>query len=131
MISSDISKYEQRLFLYNSVYNYQLDYEYTILAYYNNIKNIQKPFINILNFTQNLTSNLLMNYKFYDNFCSSTSSLDFSETLDLDIGTFYSSSSCIIEDGEKYLLLVRYVNYKINPDGKYSNCTVLFQFINY
>lgn len=123
MISPDISKYEQSLFLYNSIYNYQLDYEYTILAYYNNINNIQKPFINILNFTESLTNNLLMNYKFYDNLCSSTSTLDFSEVLHLDIGTFYSSSSCIIEDGEKYLLLVRYVNYKINPDGKYSNCT--------
>jgi tetratricopeptide (TPR) repeat protein len=123
MISSDISKYEQCLFLFNSVYNYQLDYEYTILAYYNNIINIQKPFVNILNFTETFTKNLLNNYKFYDNYCCSKSTLDFSETLHLGIGTFYSSSSCIIEDGEKYLLLVRYVNYKINPDGKYSNCT--------
>ena len=123
MISSDISSYEQCLFLFNSVYNYQLDYEYTILAYYNNISNIQKPFVNILNFTETFTKNLLNNYKFYDNYCCSKSTLDFSETLHLGIGTFYSSSSCIIEDGEKYLLLVRYVNYKINPDGKYSNCT--------
>ena len=122
MISSDVSKYQQCLFLFHSVYNYQLDYEYTILAYYNNVSTIQKPFINILNFTETLTNNLLANYKFYDNFCSSESTLDFSETLHLDIGTFYSSSSCMIEDDENYLLLVRYVNYKINPDGKYSNC---------
>lgn len=128
MISPDISKYEQCLFLYHCVYNYQLDYEYTIIAYYNNIHTIQNPLVHIMNVTDIYTNSLLKNYKFYDNLCASQTILDFSEILDLEIGTFYSSSSCIIETEGGYLLLVRYVNYKINPDGTYLNCTNIISF---
>lgn len=124
MVSLDVSVYDQCLFLYNSIYNYQLDYEYTILAFYNHITNIQKPFVNILNFTSTFTNNLLCNYKFYDHYCSAKSIIDLSETLTFDIGTFYSSSACILKNNTKddeYSLLVRFVNYKINPDGSYLN----------
>jgi hypothetical protein len=57
------------LFLQNDKYVFKLDYEYTIIAYYLGIKNINNEIINVLNHCNesNITNNLLNNMKFYRN----------------------------------------------------------------
>lgn len=121
IISKDVSVYNRCLFFHNSVYDYEVDYEYTIIAFYNNVSEIQKPTINILNYTDKYTQNLLSNYKYYNNHLLSNSCIDLSETFPIDkIGDFYSSSASILsKSNNEYFLLVRYVNYKVCPNGSY------------
>jgi len=56
------------LFLHNDVYSHKLYYEYTIIAFYNNIKNINHEIINVLNHSNDNTinNNVLQNLKFYN-----------------------------------------------------------------
>ena len=55
------------LFLHNDVYKYKLYYEYTIIAYYVGIKNINNEIITIMNYKTDgrELDNLLANMKFY------------------------------------------------------------------
>lgn len=123
MIPTDLSVYHQCLFFHNSVYDYELDYEFSIIAYYNQEDNIQKPFLNIIRFTDKFTKNMLCNYKYYNNKLTNIFCVDFSETIEIEnLGTFHSSSGCLVEEDKNgYMFLVRYVNYKISPNGTYSD----------
>lgn len=112
------------LFFYNDIYEYKLDFEYCIIAYYNNIKNIETPMISIMNKTDKYHSYLLSNFKFY--YPIYYPSLEYKYTEDIikiykeKEYKFYSSSSSLLLFPEYNILLVRYVNYYILENGKYQ-----------
>jgi tetratricopeptide (TPR) repeat protein len=118
------------LFLHNDVYKFKLYYEYTIIAAYNGIKNINDEIINILNFCNNDNDidNLLSNMKFYKNILELNSKIILDDSIKTNINNeeaiFYSSSSCLLKnnDNNGYIMNTRYVNYIINDQGNYLNC---------
>lgn len=120
---------ENYLFLHKDVYNYKLDYEYSIIAYYLGFKNINNEIVSILNnsLDPNITNSLFGNMKYYKNSLSAKHTIIFDDRFhgkvkDEDI-LFYSSSSCLLpKKGGGYKLNIRYVNYYITETGAYLNC---------
>jgi tetratricopeptide (TPR) repeat protein len=117
------------LFLHNDIYTYKIDYEYTIFAFYNNVKNISEQFIKVLNNSQDdsVNSNLFSNMKFYKCVLSADKKITFSNVSKIKVNNedieFNSSSSCLIKSKNNgYLMNMRYVNYYINSGGSYLNC---------
>jgi tetratricopeptide (TPR) repeat protein len=114
------------LFLQNDVYTNKLYYEFTIIAYYLGIKNINNEIVKILNTKNNDTQNLLSNFKFYDNKLQSIKIIELSNSFEQKINNvltkFVSSSSCMIPNNYGYSMNLRYVNYNITSNGSYENC---------
>ena len=122
---------EEHLFLQNDVYTYKLAVEYTILACYLNIKNIDAEVVQIFNACTDsgVLSNLLSNMKFYKHILlppdSSIKSFDtiLDLTIDDELIRFTSSSSCLLPKksggGGGYWMNIRFVNYTINARGQY------------
>jgi tetratricopeptide (TPR) repeat protein len=118
------------LFLENDIYTYKCAYEYFIVAYYSQIKNINDELITIFNkcSDESLFRNVLSNMKFYTFVLKQEKTHDFSFYLNHTLNNidyhFNSSSSCIIPNKEKdgYLFNVRLVNYKVNETGGYGGC---------
>ena len=114
------------LFLQNDVYTNKIYYEYTIIAYYLGIRNVNNEVVKILNTLNNDTQSLLSNLKFYDNILKSkkliTLNNSFEKKINLEIIKFVSSSSCMIPNKDGYSMNLRYVNYNITPNGSYENC---------
>jgi len=114
------------LFLESDVYTYLLEYEYSIIAYYLNIKNINNEIITIFNncYDGNNINNLLINMKFYNNVLKVPNiTYNFNNKIKHKInGKFYdftSSSSSIIQNGSNgYFMNIRYVNYELINDYK-------------
>jgi hypothetical protein len=133
-------KQAEAMELYNTIdiedilfpaYEWQLEYEYSILAYYIGIRNINDAVVAILNKCPDasIITSLLSNMKFYQDILSAQETLDFSSDLIHMLNgkeyTFHSSSSCIIPNvnHDGYLLNVRFVNYRIDNAGCYHDCT--------
>jgi tetratricopeptide (TPR) repeat protein len=118
------------LFLHNDIYTSNIYYEYTIVAAYLGIKNINKEAVIVLNNSHDdgIINNLLTNMKFYKDVLVSTQVLNMDNKISINVNNeileFYSSSSCIIPNKSTngYLMNVRYVNYYIDSNGKYLNC---------
>lgn len=118
------------LFLHNDVYTYKLDYEYSIIASYLGINNINDNIVNIFNNCDetDIINNTLSNMKFYNFILKPTDKIDLSFTEERIIGEklvkFNSSSSCIIHNKNKdgYLFNIRLVNYRIDSNGCYHEC---------
>lgn len=116
------------LFLHNDVYTYNIYFEYSIVAAYLGIKNINNPIIQILNncTDKKLINNLLQNMKFYKYILTQKNNIVFTDKtiscLNNNNIDFFSSSSCIIKNNNTYLMNVRYVNYCIDNNGRYLNC---------
>ncbi len=115
------------LFLQNNVYTYLLDYEYSIFAFYLNVKNIRKESVAILNNCDDgaIITNLFENLKFYNNVLKTTDlinlSFSFEKTIHDKPAMFNSSSSCLLpkKDGTGYIINYRLVDYKILDNGAY------------
>ena len=122
-------KWEDYLFLQNDVYRYKLEYEYSIIANYIDVKIINEQIITILNncSDQHIINNLLSNMKFYKDVLSAKKNIHFGFSFNHLINDQYfhfnSSSSCIIPDKNNsgYLINVRNVNYKIDSGGYYND----------
>jgi tetratricopeptide (TPR) repeat protein len=118
------------LFLHNDVYKYRLYYEYTIIAAYNGIKNINDEVIKVINNNHNGSevANLLSNIKFYKDILPVKTKYILDNSIISEINNekiiLTSSSSCLIKNNTKtgYMLNIRYVNYLINEGGGYLNC---------
>jgi len=118
------------LFLHNDIYTDKIYYEYTIIACYLGVRNINNEVITILNNSRDNceTNNLLSNMKFYKDILTSTSKIILDDTVIKNINNedikFYSSSSCLIPNSNNngYLMNIRYVNYYINDGGCYLHC---------
>ena len=118
------------LFLQNDVYVYKLDYEYSIIAAWNGIRNINDNLITIFNNCKDnsIIQNTLTNMKFYKDILKPINLIDLSNSfpsiLNDKYNNFSSSSSCIIpsENKKGYIGNIRYVNYIITENGSYINC---------
>jgi tetratricopeptide (TPR) repeat protein len=118
------------LFLHKDIYSYKIYYEYTIIASYVGIKNINDEIVTILNFSidNSINNNLFSNIKFYKDILIPSHVVLMDSKKNITINNenieFQSSSSCLIPnfDNTGYFLNVRYVNYYITPDGNYKNC---------
>jgi tetratricopeptide (TPR) repeat protein len=118
------------LFLQNDIYTYKLEYEYSIIACYNNVKNIDKQIICIMNNTddQSIRNNVLSNMKFYKNILIPIKKINMNSSLYQSINNvdilFKSSSACIIpnKNMDGYIMNMRFVNYNIDALGNYLDC---------
>lgn len=117
--------YNEFLFTEYNIYNYKLYIEYTIIAYYLGIKNINDKVIIILNHCkdENEIKLLFSNMKFYKDVLIKKDQkiLDscFKYTIFDTEHIFTSSSSCMIPYDDGYLMNVRYVNYIMNDKQNY------------
>jgi hypothetical protein len=123
------SNTDSYLFLHKDVYTFKLYYEYTIIASWLGIRNVNDELVLYLNScTDSTVKNTFSNMKFYKGVLRPIKVI----TLDNAITTlindentaFTSSSSCMIQHANKkdYILNVRYVNYHITERGSYLNC---------
>ena len=126
------------LFLQKDVYDYKLDYEFSIIGYYCNVDkfDMTRICLKVLNcptVEENVARNVLSNYKFYSKRLESISK-PFSEAnreLLKNIGQdlfrehfpeFVGSTPSIVFHGSGQLAVVqRFVNYRINATGGYEN----------
>ena len=117
------------LFIHNDVYETGFDYELSILGYYNDYPDTYKVFSRLMNKSNQSYNNLLSNYKFYvqklsvDKYMThKIGGIDLKDTITI-CGTTYDmngSNPCIFKMGDKYMINIRFVNYKLNRDGSYS-----------
>jgi tetratricopeptide (TPR) repeat protein len=127
-IISKKSDRDSYLFLHNDIYTYKIDYEYSIFAFYNNVKNISTQIINVLNNSRDgsTNNNLFSNMKFYKHILSASKKINFSNVTKISVNNedidFNSSSSCLIKSKDGYIMNMRYVNYYITSSGSYLNC---------
>jgi tetratricopeptide (TPR) repeat protein len=121
--------WSEYLFLQNDVYTYRLEFEYSIIAAYTGINNINDRVVTIMNNAtdHNAVNNLLSNMKFYKDVLVPVKKINMSNKSFHNINgcctEFNSSSSCIIPNSDGgYLMNTRLVNYKIDGQGCYHNC---------
>jgi glycosyltransferase involved in cell wall biosynthesis len=116
-------KQNNSLFLHNDVYSYKLYFEYTIIAFYNGINNINNEIVGVLNNSNDnrMNDNLLRNLKFYNLSLVPINTINFNNSFICNNIHFTSSSSCLIKknNSNNYFMNMRYVNYKISDDGSY------------
>jgi len=120
------------LFMENDVYSYKLDYEFSIIASYckNDGAKISMSLLNYTALPDEIKRNIISNYKFYTCQLKDIENENHRNLLNCfssciqDIDGFQSSTPgiCKISDKE-YVLNIRYVNYQIDKEGKYSNPT--------
>lgn len=121
------------LFYQKDVYDYKLDYEFSIIGYYCNIerKEMVKSSIKVLNCShagKEIHDSVLKNYKYYvDTIIQSSVTTDYSMQLnnihdDTQLGDgFVSSTPSICMDDNKVYINTRYVDYRIDQNGRYTN----------
>lgn len=130
------------LFMQKDVYDYKLDYEFSIFGFYYNPKNVDLSIIStrILTYPfveEGIASNILSNYKFY---CNDIAKHDtgkwknnglypmlerIGSTLDIPSNKYPhflpSTPTFCMTHLNKLLVNRRFVNYKINDNGGYDN----------
>ena len=114
------------LFIHNDVYDTGLDYEISILGYYNGYPNLHKITQTLMNKMPHLWDNLLSNYKFSSPMLSSYLTKKIGGVpLQINIpvcGTrcdLFGSNPCIFKVGDKYMINIRMVNYHLHKNGRY------------
>ena len=108
------------LFYDATVYNYKLDYEYSIIAFYNGKDNVDDLIVKVLNNCGDrvIRNSVISNNKFYNTKLQSLDIIDYTVSgIKNHLGTFNSSSPSIIEYRGGYMMNVRLVNYFYNEDG--------------
>jgi tetratricopeptide (TPR) repeat protein len=118
------------LFLHDDIYSSKIYYEYTIIASYLGIKDINYEVIKVLNNSRDIneTNNLLSNMKFYKDILTQKDKVIIDNKIISNLNNenicFTSSSSCLIPNktNNGYQLNIRYVNYDITENGSYLNC---------
>ena len=128
-LSQNIQK-DSYLFLANDVYTYKFEYEYSILACYLGVKNINDSVVTIFNHSSdsNIINNTFSNMKFYKDVLVPLQVIDYTfvdtRPFKDESTPFYSSSCSLLQKTDKsgYLMNLRAVNYWINTNGGYMNC---------
>jgi len=114
------------LFIHNDVYETGLDYELSILGYYNAYPNLHKIIHRLMNKMPHMWENLLSNYKFcYPKLASylvkKIGGVPIKEKINV-CGVEYAMSGanpCIFKNEDKYMINIRMVNYHLNNNGSY------------
>jgi tetratricopeptide (TPR) repeat protein len=133
----DNNKLNDYLFLHNDIYTTKIYYEYSIIAYYLEIINMDDTIIQILNTTNDIdiVNTTLSNMKFYKNILKTNKYIDLYDNISVNINDvdilFHSSSPSIIKHNNNYILNIRYVNYAINNDGSYMYNNSIFTINKY
>uniref|UniRef100_A0A6C0E8N6 Glycosyltransferase 2-like domain-containing protein n=1 Tax=viral metagenome TaxID=1070528 RepID=A0A6C0E8N6_9ZZZZ len=132
------------LFLQKDIYDYKLDYEFSIIGYYCNRHNhnIYKSCMKVLEnptVDEPTLKNVLSNYKFYTEEIHKFAIVkgenirlleNIGESLNIDKNEFFSSTPSICFNNQnsqtpqkptELIVNVRYVNYKIGDSGEYIN----------
>ena len=113
------------LFLQNDVYDYKIDYEYSIVGYYYNPENIDMAALSMRvmcakNIEDSILKNVLVNYKFYCKPLSLTANDMLNEFFALEEGFNVSTPSFCVHNGVP-VINRRHVNYYIDKNGGYVN----------
>jgi len=125
------------LFLQKDVYDYKLDYEFSIFGYYCHVDKydlvrICMKVLNCPHAEDSITKNVLSNYKFYAKKLSdfqtgcmnpilSTIGLGLI-ALEPDAADYVNSTPSIVQvANDQWMVCVRYVTYRINEQGGYEN----------
>jgi tetratricopeptide (TPR) repeat protein len=121
------------LFLKRDVYDYLIDYEYTIFGYYCGAdrEEIVDTSMRVLlngSVPDSIRKTLLSNYKFVCPILDTLKTTDLSGITTVicndipKVDGFVSSTPCMLSlSNDKILVNIRYVNYSIDKDGKYVN----------
>lgn len=118
-LASRIPKTTDTLFVEQDAYGLGLDYEFTILHYYvypNERKEGLRECIRYINDEGSLQGSVYSNTKFYLESVGG-------KCVPLNLpahGDYIPSSISCLQTNERLLLNVRYVNYRIQPDGSYK-----------
>lgn len=123
---------DDHLFLQKDVYEYKLDYEFSIIGYYHNPTNIDMSKISMAVISHKtvdaqIISNIISNYKFYSPKLCDTEhkkhQLNIGDSLNIDKTEFVASTPSICQYGDDNSLAVvlRHVNYRIGERGEYTN----------
>jgi tetratricopeptide (TPR) repeat protein len=135
------TNWSEYLFLERDVYDYKIDYEFSILGYYVNenqslTQQLIRSSMHILNYPhleETTYKNVMNNYKFYTTNIISVgknqqkSSVwekvlsNIGKNLVIDANEFVSSTPSMIIQSDKLIVNVRYVNYRIDERGGYVN----------
>ena len=115
------------LFIKAGVYNYQLEYEQSVLCYYTNMPYNHRGLFTLMEH-DDVRHNVLDNYKFYQRCLAKRPGIrkwDFCGTAEKSVGgrvdSFTSSTPCLFKDEKgNYAINVRYVNYTITENGGYK-----------
>ena len=113
------------LFLQNDVYDYKIDYEYSIVGYYYNPENIDMAALSMRvmtakNIEDSILKNVLSNYKFYCKPLTLTTNSLSNEFFASEDGFNISTPSFCMHNGE-LVINRRHVNYYIDENGGYIN----------
>ena len=114
------------LFIHKDVYNYLLDYEFSIIAYYIDRNVDMRPiFMKLMNIDALNRDNLLANYKFYVKTLKKYEQKEVVLNLCKEVqeetnGDFKATTPSIIAYNDGYLTNVRLVDYTLHPNGSYS-----------
>ena len=123
------------LFLEKDIYEFKLDYEFTILAYYRNTQNkdITKSCMKVLAHPmadESICRNVLSNYKFYVKSLKEMENpipannlqvlQNIGKSVNIDRNIYLSSTPSLCSEQGKIVVNVRYVSYRIDDQGKYS-----------
>jgi tetratricopeptide (TPR) repeat protein len=123
------------LFLQKDVYDYKLDYEFSIVGYYANLdkydmRRICHKVLNARNAEESVVRNVLSNYKFYAKPWSSIGSVPSDSAALCSVGQtllsdsfpeFVGSTPSVAFHGGELAVVQRFVNYRINDTGGYVN----------
>ena len=114
------------LFIHKDIYNYLLDYEYSIIAFYVNKTADMRPiFMKLMNVSSSSMGNLLSNYKFYvkslDTYkINEINMSSYKEIADEEKDNFKATTPSIISNEDNYIINVRMVDYTLHRNGSYS-----------
>jgi tetratricopeptide (TPR) repeat protein len=114
------------LFIHKDVYNYLLDYEFSIIAYYIDKNVDMRPiFMKLMNIDALNMDNLLANYKFYVKTLKQYEQKEVVLNLCKEVqeetkGDFKATTPSIIAYNDGYLTNVRLVDYILHLNGSYS-----------
>lgn len=116
------------LFVQNDVYDYKIDYEYTISGYYCNpdkmdIAKLCMRVLKVDTVDHGIIKNVLSNYKFYaEKLTVKGVKIEFPTNVQVKSDFVTSTPSmCYVDGGAKLLVNVRHVNYMIDEKGGYVN----------
>jgi len=111
---------ETQLFLQHDIYEYKLQFIYTILAPYMGIRDLNNEIVALLNnphVPDYIYASILNNMKYYNTQLNTedTAIIQYPLVLPGDASAnFVNSSACIVDASDGLMLWVRYVNYRIN-----------------
>ncbi len=114
------------LFIHKDIYNYLLDYEYSIIAFYvNKTADVRPLYMKLMNTSALTFNNLLQNYKFYvkplTKYEKNTILLNtYKEVQEQTKETYKASTPSIIQYNDGYLANIRLVDFILNSDGSYT-----------